>query len=155
MALLGVTLFVVVEASGQLSVEFSNKAATNFERGHVSRSVTDIVSRLPYQLSVIGAFYWVLQLFGGFRNGDIFTDFSVRAFRLLAVCVILIGVNSLLSGFYKGVLDMIFSGGQTVNFDIGLNGTDLLMVGFGLLLYAVALVQREAKTRTEDLKLIF
>lgn len=155
LALIGVMLFVAVELSGQLSVEFSNKAATSFETGNVSRSVTGILSRLPYQFSVIGAFYWVFQLFGGFRNGDIFTAFSVRAFRLLSVCVISIGVNSLLSGVYKGVLDLTLSGGQTVHFDIELNGMDLLMVGFGLFLYSVALVQREAKTRTEDLKLIF
>ena len=155
LVVIGTMLFVVVEMLGQVSVEFSNKAPTSFESGTTSRSISYILSRLPYQLSVLGSFYWAFQLFGGFRKGDIFTGFSVKAFRLLSVCVILIGVNSLLFGIYKGVLDLIFSGGQTVHFDIGLDGHEFLMVGFGLFLYAIALVQREAKMRTEDLKLIF
>lgn len=155
LALIGLILFIIVQVPGEVSVGASNDAAMSIDINNVPRSLTDILAKLPSQLSVIGAFYWVFRLFGVFRNGDIFTDSSVRASKLLAISVILIGVNSLLFGLYKWGLEMILNGGQTVDLNIDLYGTHFLMVGFGLLLYAVALVQREAKTRTEDLKLIF
>jgi len=155
LALIGFILFLGVELFGQISVEFSNKADTNFETGTVSRSASDILSRLPFQLSVVAAFYWTFQLFGGFRKGDIFTDFSVKAFRLLAISVLLIGINKMLLGIYKWGLETLLNFGQTADLDINVYSADVLMIGFGLFLYAIALVQREAKTRTDDLKLIF
>ena len=154
-ALLGFIIFIVSLLRGGLSLTLSTDAAPELESGIVGYNLQDMIARIPFILSVVGAFYWLDRLFKCFQHGEIFTVLSVKAFKFLSIFIIAIGMNSVLIGLYGGLIGLTALGGSKVWFDINITEASLLWIGLGLVLYALALIQQEAKRQTEDMRLIF
>ena len=152
---LGAALFLLTELTGGISLQLHGNAPSTFEIGVDERSWSERLARLPFQICVVAGFYWLIRLFGYFKKGEIFTERTAGTLKLLSLFVVLIGVNRFLQGVYSGLIELAFTSGENVNFDVDIFGVDLLIIGFGLLLYAFSLVQYEAKTQTDDLRLIF
>ena len=111
---LGVVLFLFTELVGGVSLQIYSHAPSSFDTGTDVRNWSDVLARLPFQISVLGGFYWLIRLFGHFQKGDIFTSATAQALKRLSLFVIFIGINRFLQGLYSGLIDLVSTQGATI-----------------------------------------
>ena len=153
-ALMAMGLFTVMMLAGDVSVDVSNNVPIEFKMELPAR-LLDHIAQLPYRLSALAALYFLFRLFGLFAKGDIFTQETVKNFRRLSLAVIAVGLNKIGTGVYVFLFSTFLSNSTSSDLYVDVTGGSLVALIMGLMLYAFALVQQEAKTQTEDLRLIF
>jgi len=153
-ALMAMGLFTVMMFMGDVSITVSNNVPAEFKMDLPTRPLEHI-ARLPYLLSALAALYFLFHLFGLFAKGDIFTEGTVKNIRRLSLAVVAIGINKIGTGLYTVMFSIFLPNPTSLDLYVDVTGGALVALLMGLLLYAFALVQQEAKTQTEDLKLIF
>lgn len=142
---------------GGLSIGVSSETGPHITTGLdvEIRAWRERAALIPFHLSVIltllygGATFWELS------KGNIFTDRSVRLFRSLAFWMFMIA----LAGMFSGVIlyMLMATSGQAVEntLRIEMSAGDFVTLGLSGMVYAFALILREAKRYVDDVRLIF
>ncbi|WP_298917805.1 DUF2975 domain-containing protein [uncultured Algimonas sp.] len=152
-AILAICIFILITVVGDISIALSDTEAAAIDASTFG-GAKDRLTYLPYHLSALAAFVFLFRLFGHFAHGRIFTRHTVADLRCLSLSVAASGLNKIGVGVYAAGLEVL-DAKPDVALTINVTGGALMAVFAGLLLYALALVLKEAKMQTEDLRLIF
>lgn len=153
----GAAIYLFQGFMGGLSIGVSSETGPQINTGlEVElRTWRERAALIPFHLSVVltllygGATFWELS------KGNIFTDRSVRLFRSLAFWMLIIALAGIFSSVFLYVLIAI--SGQVVenNLRIEMSASEFVTLGLSGMVYAFALILREAKRYVDDVRLIF
>lgn len=157
LCLFGAAIYLVQGFMGGLAIGVSSEAGPQIRTGlEVElRSWPERAALIPFHLSVVltllygGATFWELS------KGNIFTNRSVKLFGSLAFWMFIIALTGMFSGVFLYVLRATSSQVVENNLRIEMTSSDFVTLGLSGVVYAFALILREAKRHIDDVRLIF
>lgn len=157
MCLFGALIYLVQGFMGGLSVGVSSEAGPQLRTGldAEARSWRERVALIPFHLSVVLTLLYGSATFWELSKGNIFTERSVKLFSLLALWMFLLALSAMLSDVFLFALRALSNVSFENNLIVKISISDFVILGLSGMVYAFALILREAKRYVDDVRLIF